>query len=309
MRLITRADFDGLVCGALLLEAKIIDSWMFVHPNDVRNGLVSVTENDCLANVPYVEGCGLWFDHHFSEHERMDAGRKFNGECRLAPSCARIIYDYYGGHDRFPRFDEMISAVDKVDSGSLTRDEIENPRGWVMIGFIMDPGTGLGRWHDFTISNFQLLDKLLYACAEKRTSEILQMPDVQERVKVYKEQTELFKDMISEYTYANGNVIITDLRGVEPIYTGNRFLIYCMYPQQNISIWMTSGKNGRGCTAEIGHSVINRSSSVNVGKFMAKYGGGGHKSIGLCQMSPERMDIDLPKMIRELCEMSNNGKK
>ena len=198
MRLVTRSDFDGLVCGALLLEAGIIDSWKFAHPKDLQDGLVEVSENDCLANVPFVPGCGLWFDHHSSEHERLALEGKFKGESRITPSCARIIYEYYGGAERFPQYGEVMEAVDKVDSGNLTLEEILNPAGWILIGFLMDPRTGLGRWRQFTISNYQLMEKLLAACHTMRAEEILAMPDIQERVEVYQEQTEKFKDIDPE---------------------------------------------------------------------------------------------------------------
>ena len=178
MRLVTRSDFDGLVCGALLLEAGIIDSWKFAHPKDLQDGLVEVNENDCLANVPYVEGCGLWFDHHSSEHERLQLKGKYKGESRITPSCARIIYDYYGGAERFPQFAEIMEAVDKVDSGNLTVDEVMNPTGWILIGFLMDPRTGLGRWREFSISNYQLMEKLLEDCRVKSTEEILASPEI-----------------------------------------------------------------------------------------------------------------------------------
>ena len=220
------------------MEAGVIDSWKFAHPKDLQDGLVEVNENDCLANVPYVEGCGLWFDHHSSEHERLELRGKYKGESRIAPSCARIIYDYYGGEDRFPQFKEMMSAVDKVDSGSLTIDEVMNPQGWILIGFLMDPRTGLGRWRRFTVSNYQLMEKLMDCCRTMDTHEILALSDVQERIEVYNEQTEKFKEMVKEHTKVDGNVIITDLRGVDPIYTGNRFMIYSLYPEQNISAWI-----------------------------------------------------------------------
>jgi len=302
---VTRSDFDGLVCGALLLEAGIIDSWKFAHPKDLQDGLVEVSENDCLANVPFVPGCGLWFDHHSSEHERLALEGKFKGESRITPSCARIIYEYYGGAERFPQYGEVMEAVDKVDSGNLTLEEILNPAGWILIGFLMDPRTGLGRWRQFTISNYQLMEKLLAACHTMRAEEILAMPDIQERVEVYQEQTEKFKDMVAGHTRVDGNVIITDLRGVDPIYTGNRFLIYSLYPEQNISAWIVSGRGGKGCSAAVGYSVINRTASLDVGSLMLKYNGGGHKKVGTCQFSDENMAAELPKMLEELCRMAN----
>lgn len=305
MRLVTRSDFDGLVCGALLLEAGIIDNWKFAHPKDLQDGLVEVTEDDCLANVPYVEGCGLWFDHHSSEHERLELAGKYKGESRMSPSCARIIYEYYGGAERFPQFGDIMEAVDRVDSGKLSLDDVLNPKGWVLIGFLMDPRTGLGRWRNFTISNYQLMEKLLVACRTMTTEEILSMPDIVERVDVYNEQTEKFVEMVKAYTKVEGNVIITDLRGVDPIYTGNRFMIYALYPEQNISAWIVSGRGGKGCSAAVGYSILNRTSDVNVGSLMLKYHGGGHKAVGTCQFSDENMAEELPKMLEELCAESN----
>lgn len=300
MRLVTRSDFDGLVCGALLKEAGIIDTWKFAHPKDLQDGLVEITENDCLANVPFVEGCGLWFDHHSSEFERNQLEGKYKGESRLTPSCARIIYEYYGGAEKFPQFGEMMEAVDKVDSGQLTAEEIQNPKGWILIGFLMDPRTGLGRWRNFTIPNYRLMENLMDACRTMGTEEILALPDVKERIDVYFEQTEKFKEMVQAHTRVEKDVIISDLRGVDPIYTGNRFMIYSMYPEQNISAWIVNGKGGHGCSVAVGYSVLNRTSNVDVGSLMLKYGGGGHKAVGTCQFSDETMEEMVPKLLEEL---------
>ena len=198
-----------------------------------------------------------------------------------------------------------MDAVDHVDSGNLTIDDVMNPKGWVLIGFLMDPRTGLGRWRDFTISNYQLMEKLLVACRTMTTEEILAMPDIVERINVYNEQTEKFVEMVKANTKVEGNVIISDLRGVDPIYTGNRFMIYALYPEQNISAWIVSGKGGKGCSAAVGYSILNRTSDVNVGSLMLKYNGGGHKAVGTCQFSDENMETELPKMLAELCAMSN----
>ena len=201
--------------------------------------------------------------------------------------------------------DDLMEAVDKVDSGNLTIDEVMNPTGWILIGFLMDPRTGLGRWRQFSISNYQLMEKLMDACRTMSTKEILELPDVQERIEIYNEQTEKFKKMVSEHTEVKGNVIITDLRHVEPIYTGNRFMIYSMYPEQNISAWIVSGRGGHGCSAAVGYSILNRTATLDVGSLMLKYNGGGHKKVGTCQFSDENMDTELPKMLDELCEMAN----
>ena len=305
MRLVTRSDFDGLVCGALLLEAGIIDHWKFAHPKDLQDGLVEINEDDCLANVPYVEGCGLWFDHHSSEHERLQLAGKYKGERLITPSCARIIYEYYGGKERFPQFDDIMEAVDKVDSGNLTIEEVQNPSGWILVGYLMDPRTGLGRWRNFTISNYQLMEKLMEACRTMTTDEILALPDVKERIDVYYEQTEKFKEMVKAHTVVEGNLIISDLRGVDPIYSGNRFMIYSMYPEQNISAWIVSGRGGAGCSAAVGYSILNRTATMDVGSLMLKYNGGGHKKVGTCQFSDDNMATELPKMLAELKQLCN----
>lgn len=300
MRLVTRSDFDGLACAALLKEAGIIDCWKFAHPKDLQDGLVELNENDVLANVPYVAGCGIWFDHHSSEFERNQLEGKYVGESRLAPSCARIIYEYYGGKERFPQFDEMMEAVDKVDSGNLTAYEVLNPQGWILIGFIMDPRTGLGRFRDFRISNYQLMEEMIDWCRTMSTADILAIKDVKDRILVYKEQSERFIEMIHEHTKVKKNAIITDLRGVAPIYAGNRFMIYSLYPQQDISIWIVDGKGGVGCSAAVGHSILKRTSHVNVGKMMLKYGGGGHRAVGTCQFSEDDQDTMLEKLIDDI---------
>ncbi len=305
MRLITRSDFDGLACGALLLEAGVIDSWKFAHPKDIQDGVVEIGENDCLANVPFVPGCGLWFDHHSSEHERLQLKGQYKGESRRAPSCARIIYEYYGGAERFAQFGEMMEAIDKVDSGQLTLDEILEPKGWILIGFLMDPRTGLGRWRKFTTLNYQLTEKLMQACRSMTAAELLDLPDVRERIEVYDEQTEKFKEMVQAHSRVEGNVILSDLRGVDPIYTGNRFLIYSLYPEQNISCWIVSGRGGIGCSAAVGYSILNRTCTIDVGSLMLKYRGGGHKQVGTCQFSEKEMKTKLPKMIEELCRLAN----
>ena len=305
MRLITRSDFDGLACAVLLKEAGIIDNWKFAHPKDLQDGLVPVGPDDCLANVPYVPGCGLWFDHHSSEVERAAYG-DFKGSSRMLRSAAHVIYDYYGGKERFPRFDEMLAAVDKVDSADLTAEEILHPEKhpWVLLGFIMDPRTGLGRFRNFRISNYALMECMIGWCAEKNIDEILAEPDVQERVKLYFEQTELFIDMVKQHTVVDEKAIVTDLRGVDPIYTCNRFMVYSLYPNANISVWIVSGKGGAGCSAAVGYSVLNKTSSVDVGALMLKYNGGGHKAVGTCQFTDENMNEELPKMLKELRELN-----
>ena len=304
MRLLTRADFDGLACAALLKELGLIDAWKFVHPKDMQDGKVEVGSNDILANVPYVPGCKMWFDHHSSEKDRIGTEVKFEGVSRHADSAARIIFEYYDGPKRFGRLEEFVKAVDKIDAAKLTVDEIQRPNGWVLLGFIVDPRTGLGRFRDFRLNTIELLEELIDACRGKTIDEILAMPDIQERVKVYQEQEPLFKDMLLKHTRTDGNVIITDLRGVDPIYTGNRFLIYSLFLEQNISIWVVDGRAKQNCPIAAGHSILNRGSKTDVGALMLKYGGGGHAQVGTCQVAYDEAD----KVIAELtAKMKSDG--
>jgi nanoRNase/pAp phosphatase (c-di-AMP/oligoRNAs hydrolase) len=298
MRLLTRSDFDGLACGALLFYLGVVNEWKFVHPKDIQDGLVEATDNDILANIPYIKGCKLWFDHHSSETERLGTKTYFEGVSRKAPSCARVVYEYYGGVEKLGRFAEMIRYVDKVDSGDLSADEILNPGGWVLLGCIMDPRTGLGRFRNFTISNYDLMKLLAVECATKSIEEILALPDVREREDVYFEQNKLFREMLGKVARVEGKVIVADLRGVEPFYAGNRFLIYTLYPEQNISVWIVDGRNKANCAITVGYSIINRSSTVDVGSMLLKYGGGGHHQVGTCQVPYE----DADRIINEIVE-------
>ncbi len=307
MRLITRSDFDGLACAIFLKDVGMIDEFTFTHPKDLQDGLVEVTHNDVLANVPFVDGCGFWFDHHSSEQERKAFSGKYKGVSKESPSAAHVIYDYLGGKDKFPDFDALLQAVDKVDSANLTAEEILNPYDhlWILLGFLMDPRTGLGRFRSFSISNYQLMVNLVDWCRSMTIEEIMELPDIKERVALYREQTDLFVEMIKAHTVVDSGIIITDLRGVDPIYTGNRFIVYSLFPEQNISAWIVNGKGGLGCSAAVGYSVTNRSSTVDVGSLMLRYHGGGHKAVGTCQFSDEEMAEQLPKMLAELKELNN----
>jgi len=301
MRLITRSDFDGLACGAVLKELGVIDHWKFVHPKDMQDGLVEITDQDVLANVPYVEGCGMWFDHHSSETARLlEAGVQYKGMSRLEDSAARVIFEYYDGKNKLPQMETMMKAVDKVDSGKMTADEILNPEGWVLLGFIMDPRTVLGRVRDFTISNYQLMELLIDECAKSDIDTILALPDVQERVKLYFEQDALFKEMVKKHTWVDGNVIVTDLRGVETIYTGNRFLVYSLYPEQNVSCWVVDGRGKLNCPIAIGYSILNRTCNADVGALCLKYGGGGHKQVGTCQVDYDKYETVIKEIVAAL---------
>ena len=300
MRLVTRSDFDGLICGMLLKEEGLIDDVKFIHPKDLQDGVFKAEANDVLCNVPFVPGCGIWFDHHSSEKERVGWDQSVKGESRKAPSCARIIYDYYGGEKRFPHFQSLIEAVDKVDSGQLSKEDITDPQGWVLVGFLADPRTGLGRFHHFRISNLQLMTELMDHLRTMTLEQVLAFPDIKERIDLYQEQTKLFVEMVKQHTKIDGNVIVTDLRGIDTIYASNRFTVYGMYPEQNVSLWITSGKGNANIAIACGYSILNRSCTADIGALMLKYGGGGHKQVGTCQVAFNDADKILAEIVAGL---------
>jgi len=301
MRLLTRSDFDGLICAVLLNEIGLIDEWKFAHPKDLQDGTIEVTENDILANVPYVKGCGMWFDHHLSEETRLGPDFSYKGSFKESPSAARVIWEYFGGHEKFPKeFDEMMAAVDKVDSADLTADEIENPTGWILLGYIMDPRTGLGRFRDYRISDYRLMEDLIEYCRAMPVDKILALPDVKERVDRYLEQSEKFRQMLADNTTVQGNVAIIDLRDQEEIYAGNRFLVYTMFPQCSVSMHVLWGLKKQNVVFTVGKSILNRSCQANVGELMLEYGGGGHKAVGTCQIPIAEAETKFKEILNRL---------
>jgi len=302
MRLVTRSDFDGLGCAAVLKEQGAIDDIKFVHPKDIQDGIIEIDENDILANIPYVKGCGAWFDHHSSEEERQ-VFEQFNGKCDTsAPSAARVIYEYYGGEGKFnnPHLDALVQAVDKADSGQMTKEEILNPEGWVLLSFVMDPRTGLGRYKDYRISNYALMEAMIDYCREKSATEILQIPDVKERTVRYFEQDAKFKKMLLAHSTVTKNVVVVDLRDQEEIYTGNRFLLYSLFPEQDISIQIMWGFQRQNIVITCGYSIIKRTATADIGSLMLKHGGGGHKRVGTCQVPIADADKIIKEIIAEL---------
>jgi nanoRNase/pAp phosphatase (c-di-AMP/oligoRNAs hydrolase) len=288
MRLLTRSDFDGLACAVLLVEVGVVDDYKFVHPKDLQDGLVEVDENDVLANVPFVPGCGLWFDHHSSERERLGIMEKhdFEGSSMIVPSCARVIYDYYGGAKTFAKFDEngMMEAVDKCDSGQLAMDDILRPDGWVMLSYLMDPRTGLGYHKDYRVSNYSLMADLIQYCRTMSAEHILTLPDVVERVDRYYAQEEAYEAMLRRCAHTEGNVLVLHLLDEDELAPGNRFKEYALWPGQNISLRIFWGQRRENVVFSCGHSILNRSSQTNVGELMLHYGGGGHTRVGTCQV-------------------------
>ena len=299
-RLVTRSDFDGLVCAMLLKELDIIDEIKFVHPKDVQDGKIDITENDITTNLPFDERVGLAFDHHESEllrNQQKDFQDRFiiDGDAR---SAARVVYDYYGGKDRFKRVsEEIMTAVDIGDSADFTKEEILEPKGWVLLNFLMDPRTGLGRFHDFRISNYDLMMELIDYCVNHSIDQIMELPDVKERVDMYFEQQDLFKEQLKRIVKIHDKVAVIDLRDQEVIYTGNRFMVYAMWPEIEMSVHVAWGFKKQNTAVMIGKSIINKASKVNIGDLCLAYGGGGHANAGTCQLDNDKVDQDLVHII------------
>ena len=291
-RLLTRSDFDGLVCGILLKDRGILDSIKFVHPKDVQDGKIEVTENDILTNLPYMPECHLCFDHHSSERLRVGLSPSNNHVLESdARSAARVVYNYYGGHSSFPAIsEEMLNAVDKSDSASFTRQEILHPQGWVLLSFLMDPRTGLGRFRDFRISNYELMMQLIDHCRNHRVEETLALPDVRERVDIYQQHEHSFTDQILRCTTIHDNIAVLDLRNEKTLYAGNRFMIYALFPACELSIHVLWGLNRQNTVIAVGKSILNRTSHVKIGDLLLTYGGGGHDGAGTCQVSNDAAD-------------------
>lgn len=299
MKLLTRADFDGACCAAMLRHLGIIDSIQYEHPSDIQAGNIPVDSNTVIANVPYVAGCALWFDHHLSEAERLKFNGNFEGLSATAPSAARVIYDYYGGHTKLGHFDEMMKYVDIVDSASFGEKDVLNPTGWILLGFICDPRSGLERVKGFSISNKQFMLEMVDYLRTISIDGILGLPHVKERVGMYHEMDRLCRDFLKSTSSVDGSVVITDSRGFEDTPPGNRFLIYSLYPKTNISIRLMDEEDGRVSIA-VGHSVINRTSKVKVGPMLIKYGGGGHARVGTCRVSAPDADKVLKEIVAEI---------
>ena len=303
-RLITRSDMDGLVCAVILKDLGLIDDIKFAHPKDMQDGAIEVGPDDITTNLPYVDGVYLCFDHHASETERVEG----NIENRIidpeAPSAARVVYEYFDGAKN-PKLsnisEDMMTAVDKADSAAFTKEDILNPHGWELLSFLMDARTGLGRFHDFNISNYELMMHLIDHCRKHQSIEdILELPDVKERVDLYKEHEVKCKEQIERCAKIHGNLVTLDLRREDTIWACNRFMIYALFPQCNISAHIVWGKNKQNTVVAVGKSILNRTSKTNVGHLMLQYGGGGHDAAGTCQLDNLKADEQIDEIIKHI---------
>jgi nanoRNase/pAp phosphatase (c-di-AMP/oligoRNAs hydrolase) len=299
-RLITRSDFDGLVCAVLLKHLDMIDDIKFVHPKDMQDGKIEVDGNDISTNLPYVPGIHIAFDHHLSETIRNE---KVDNHIidPTAPSAARVVWSHYGGHKAFPKeWDEMMEAVDRGDAAQFNKEQVLNPKDWDLLNFLMDARTGLGRFREFRISNYNLMMDLIDYCRNHPIEEIMQLPDVVERVELYNEQDKLFKQQLKDCSTVHNNLVVLDLRDQEVIHAGNRFVIYALFPECNISIHVMWGFQKQNTVFATGKSIFDRSSKTNVGELMLKYGGGGHQAAGTCQVPHDIAEDTLKDLIAQI---------
>ena len=300
-RLVTRSDFDGLVCAVLLKELNMIDEILFVHPKDMQDGKIPITDRDITTNLPYVPSVGMAFDHHSSEVLRNPGEHPNLIIDPDAPSAARVVYNHFGGGRKFPdSFLSMMEAVDKADSARFSRDEILRPSRWVILNYLMDSRTGLGRFRDFRISNYDLMMLLIDYCRSHSIEEILSLPDVKERTDVYVEHAPKAKEQILRCATMRKNLVVLDLRNEETIWACNRFMIYALFPEANISIHVMWGVKKQNTVFATGKSILNRTSKTDIGALMLKYGGGGHEAAGTCQVNNDEADATLEKLVKAI---------
>jgi len=300
-RLVTRSDFDGLVCAVLLKHLDMIDDIKFVHPKDMQDGLIEITESDLTTNLPYVASAHLVFDHHESEAMRNGTGHKNYVIDAEADSAARIVWRHYGGHDAFPKdWDDMMVAVDKADSANFNMEEVMAPKNWELLNMLMDSRTGLGRFREFRISNYELMMQLIDSCREMKIEEILALPDVVERVELYEAHKPEFDEQLKRCATVYDNLVVLDLRDEEVIHPGSRFAIYAMFPECNISIHQMWGFKQQNTVFATGKSIFDRSCATHIGELMLEFGGGGHAAAGTCQVDNDKADESLQALITRI---------
>jgi hypothetical protein len=293
MRVLTRGDLDGLTSAVLISMAEKVTEIRFAHPKDVQDGKIPCDAEDVVVNLPYVKGCGLWFDHHVSEERKLSDIGKFKGKFAVAPSAARVVYDYYKKPE-FDKFKVLLEATDRLDSAQLTPEDVTDPKGWILLGYTLDPRTGLG-------PEFQKYFRwLVEYVKEVPLEKVLQHAEVKKRVDRVLQEQEEFKALLKKNSKLDGTVIVTDLRTVKDAPVGNRFLIYTLHPKGNVEVRILRGKEGKTVNCAIGHSIFNRTCKVNVGDLCASYGGGGHHGAGTCQLVHDTAEKQIAEIIGKL---------
>jgi hypothetical protein len=291
MRLVTRGDLDGLTSAVIITSSEAIEEVVLIHPQDITDKRFEVRGGDILANLPYHPSCGKWFDHHLLTQSNERPPEKFEGRYGLAPSAARVVFEYYlEKNPKISSYETLLLETDRLDSAQLNIDDVLDPQGYILLGYTLDPRTGLGAFQDYFM-------KLLAWLKEKPLEEILKEPAVDERVVHLKEQDRRFREETTAHSRRDGNVVITDFRGLQPLPIGNRFIVYTLFPQANISVRLHAGPSPDRVAAAVGHSIFNRTSRTNVGELMSRYGGGGHKGAGTCLLPASHVDALVAEMV------------
>ena len=297
MRLVTRGDLDGLTSVIIITMKEPIDEIRLIHPQEITDKAIEITPDDILANVPYHPNCGMWFDHHLLTDSNEKPPETFKGRYGLAPSAARLVYDYYRERDpndeALKRLETLVDETDRLDAAQLTPDDVEHPRDYILLGYTIDSRTGLG---DFNTYFLHLIDWLKTMSIE----EVLEQPEVRERIeRLRREQTE-FKSLLQRNSFRLNNVVITDLREIERLPAGNRFLVYMLFPEANVSLRVHWGPSHNSVIAAVGHSIFNRTCNTSVGELMSRYGGGGHRGAGTCVLPVEKAADAIDEILFEL---------
>lgn len=292
MRVIYRGDLDGIVSAVILMEVELCDELVQAHPKDMQEGKVDVQEGDIICNLPYHPNCGMWFDHHSSVIDSSAMPEEFTGLVEVAPSAAGLVYRYFlPDHPELSKYEQLVKDTDLIDSANLTLEQVKNPEGAFLIGFLADPRTGMGFQRDLTISNYQWVSSLAELLTKHSVEEVLAMPDSQERVDRYNEMQDTAAAFFAENSHLDGNVIVSDFRGKD-IPAANRFLIYTLdgLSDGNISVRISDGKAGEFDVISVGYSIFKKTSNVDCGALCAEYGGGGHKAVATCQPALDESD-------------------
>ncbi len=294
MRLVTRGDLDGLACAVLITSCEEIDDVVLIHPQDITDQRFKVRGEDILANLPYAEGCAKWFDHHLLTDNNDFPREKFDGRYALAPSAARVVFDYYvANHPEIRKYEKLVAETDRLDAAQLTMDDVLDPKDYILVGLTLDSRSGLGSWRDYFL-------KLVGALQARTIGEVLALPEVSERAARLKAQDAAFRTATREHSRLDGNVVFTDFRGVDPLPVGNRFIVYTLFPEANVSLRVHWGPNRAGVVAAVGHSIFNRTSRTTVGILMSQYGGGGHKGAGTCLLPAAEADAKIAEILEQL---------
>jgi nanoRNase/pAp phosphatase (c-di-AMP/oligoRNAs hydrolase) len=297
MRLVTRGDLDGLTSAVIITAREPIDEILLVHPQDITDKRVEIRSDDILANVPYDPRCGMWFDHHLLTDSNEKPPQKFQGRYGLAPSAARLVYDYYcelhPNDAQLAKLDRLVYETDRLDSATLTPDDVENPRDYILLGYTIDSRTGLGSFEEYFL---ELVDWLKTMPIE----EVLAQPHVAERVERLRNEQEAFRTLLQRNSFQLQNVVVTDLRDIDRLPAGNRFLIYNLFPETNVSIRVHWGPRRDTVIAAVGHSIFNRTCKTSVGELMSRFGGGGHRGAGTCLLPIDRAAEAIDEILFEL---------